>query len=109
LEDSSYDASDAGASEDDFGFVVGVVPKPNTRYPHPPTEHMHQLWQIFIENVDPLTKVVHVPTLQPAIQKATTEIGSVPRSFEALMFAIYSAAVMSLKDDECKRSLVEPR
>lgn len=70
---------------------------------------MHQLWEIFIENVDPLTKVVHVPTLQPAIQKATTEIGSVPRSFEALMFAIYSAAVMSLKDDECKRRLGEPR
>jgi hypothetical protein len=109
LEDSSYDASDAGASEDDFGFVVGVVPKPNTRCPHPPNEHMHQLWQIFIENVDPLTKVVHVPTLQPAIKKATTEIGSVPRSFEALMFAIYSAAVMSLKDDECKRRLGEPR
>ena len=33
----------------------------------------------------------------------------VPRNFEALMFAIYAAAVMSLNDDECKRRLGEPR
>ena len=109
MEASSYEESDAGASEDDFGFVMGVVPKPNTRCPHPPPERMHQLWQIFIENVDPLTKIVHVPTLQPGIEKATSDIESVPRSFEALMFAIYSTAVMSLKDDECKRRLGEPR
>ena len=108
-ESSSYEASDAGASEDDFGFVLGVLPKPNTRCPHPPTERIHELWQIFIDNVDPLTKIVHVPTLRPAIVKATTDIGSIPRSFEALMFAIYSVAVLSLKDDECKRRLGEPR
>lgn len=109
LEESSDEASAEGASEDDFRFVLGMVPKSNTRCPHPPTEGIHQLWQIFIENVDPLTKFVHVPTLQPAMEKATTDIGSVPRNFEALMFAIYSAAVMSLKDDDCKRRFGEPR
>jgi Fungal specific transcription factor domain len=61
-----------------------------------------------IDNVDPLTKVVHVPTLQSAIEKATIDIGIIPRRFEALMFMIYSAAVMSLKD-EYKRRLGEPR
>lgn len=50
-----------------------------------------------------------MPSLQPAIQKATTNIESVPRNFEALMFAIYAAAVMSLDDDECKRRLGGPR
>lgn len=52
---------------------------------------------------------MHVPSLQPAIQKATTDIERVPRNFEALMFAIYAAAVMSLDDDECKRRLGGPR
>ena len=89
--------------------MLSSQPKSNTRARHPPPDRIHQLWQIFIENVDPLTKVVHVPTLQPAIQKAASNIGTVPRSFEALMFAIYSAAVMSLKDDECKQRLGEPR
>lgn len=81
----------------------------STRSGHPLPERIHQLWQIFIDNIDPLTKVVHVPTLRPAIQKATSNIGTIPRSFEVLMFAIYGAAVMSLKDDECKQRLGEPR
>ena len=84
-------------------------PKSNSRSRHPPPERIHQLWQIFIENVDPLTKVVHVPTLRPAIQKAASNIPTIPRSFEALMFAIYGAAVMTLKDDECKQRFYEPR
>lgn len=51
---------------------------------------------------------MHVPSLQPAIQKATTSIERVPRNFEALMFAIYAAGVMSLNDDECKERLGGP-
>ena len=89
--------------------MLSSQPKSNTRVRHPPPDRIHQLWQIFIENVDPLTKVVHVPTLQPAIQKAASNVETVPRGFEALMFAIYGAAVMSLKDDECKQRLGEPR
>ncbi|KAF2807396.1 mitogen-activated protein kinase [Mytilinidion resinicola] len=109
LEDSSNDASDLEAFEDDFGFVLNSQSKSNTRCRHPPPERILQIWQIFVENVDPLTKVVHVPTLRSAIQKAASIIGAIPRSFEALMFAIYGAAVMTLKDDECEERLGEPR
>ncbi|KAI1374242.1 fungal-specific transcription factor domain-containing protein [Hypoxylon crocopeplum] len=109
LGDSSDDANDLEAFDDDFGFVLDNQLKPHTKSRHPPPEDILQLWQIFIENIDPLTKVVHVPTLRPAIQKATSNIEAVPRSFEALMFAIYSAAVMSLTNDECKQRLCEPR
>ena len=104
-----YEESDASDSDDGDVFVLGVAKKFNDRYSHPSTERIHQLWQIFIENVDPLTKIVHVPSLQPAIQKATIDIERIPRNFEALMFAIYAAAVMSLTDDECKRRLGELR
>lgn len=81
----------------------------NTNRSHPSPERILQLWQIFLENVDPLTKLVHVPTLSLAIQKAAENLESVPRTFETLMFAIYSVAVMSLKDDDCRSSLGEPR
>jgi hypothetical protein len=52
---------------------------------------------------------VHVPTLHPAIEKAIAKIELVPRGFEALMFAIYSMAVLSLTEDECKDILGETR
>lgn len=109
LEDSSDEASDVSESDDELGFVLSIASKPNYRYSHPPIESIHQLWQIFVENVDPLAKVVHVPSLQPAIQKAATDMDKVPRPFEALMFAIYATAVMSLKDNECQRRLGESR
>jgi len=53
--------------------------------------------------------LVHVPTLEPAIEKAIANIQHVPRGFEALMFAIYSAAVLTLTDDNCRASLGEGR
>ncbi|KAH7166408.1 mitogen-activated protein kinase [Dactylonectria macrodidyma] len=109
FEDYSNDSSDPASSDDDFSFVLDSRPKAKARPRHPPPERIHQLWQIFIDNVDPLTKVVHVPSLRPAIQKAASNLNSVPRGFEALMFAIYSAAVMSLSNDECKQRLCELR
>jgi len=96
-------------SDDDFGYVLSPQPKVSSRPRHPQAGRIQQLWSIFQENVDPLTKVVHVPELDPAMQRACSDAESVSRSFEALMFAVYSAAVMSLSDDECKALLNEPR
>jgi hypothetical protein len=89
--------------------VLGIQAKSNTKSCHPPPKYIQQLWQIFIENVDPLTKIIHIPTLRPAIEKAASNLRTVPRSFDALMFAIYSVAVMSLTDEECKERLCESR
>ncbi|ETS77902.1 hypothetical protein PFICI_09964 [Pestalotiopsis fici W106-1] len=106
LHECSIDSED---SEDDFGFVLGIQPRPDPKSRHPPPEGIQELWKIFIENIDPLTKVLHVPSLWPAVNKAANNIEVIPRAFEALMFAIYSAAVMSLGDDECKSRLNAPR
>jgi hypothetical protein len=59
--------------------------------------------------VNPLTKIVHVPTLQPAMEKAASNMQKVPSGFQALMFAICSMAVVSLTDDECKNMLGEAK
>ena len=43
------------------------------------------------------------------MQKAASNTSNIPRGFEALMFSIYSAAVMSLKENQCKQILGEHR
>ena len=43
------------------------------------------------------------------MEKAITNIDQIPRGFEALVFAIYSMAVLSLTEDECKEILEETR
>ncbi|KAF3018414.1 hypothetical protein E8E14_003034 [Neopestalotiopsis sp. 37M] len=109
LDDSLSAVVDTDESEDDLGFVLGIQSRPEHKSRHPSPEGIQELWKIFVENIDPLTKTVHVPSLLPAITKAANNIQAIPRGFEALMFAIYSAAVMSLSDDECKTRLGEPR
>jgi hypothetical protein len=59
--------------------------------------------------VDPLTKIVHVPSLQLAIETAITDIERIPRGFEALMFAIYSLAIVSLTEGQCQELHGESR
>ncbi|KIW94101.1 uncharacterized protein Z519_05417 [Cladophialophora bantiana CBS 173.52] len=107
-EDSTDNTSEDEPSHDDFAYVLGRNATV-TISSHPPPQLINQLWQIFIRNVNPLTKVVHVPSLQCAIEKATNSIEHIPRGFEALMFAIYTTAILSLTQDECKQILGETR
>ncbi|KFZ11464.1 hypothetical protein V501_04749 [Pseudogymnoascus sp. VKM F-4519 (FW-2642)] len=108
-DDSENDGSDGEASDDDFSFVLGSKSPITTPPSHPPAEIIRQLWQTFIENVNPLMKVVHIPSLQTAMDKAISNIENIPRGFEALMFAIYHIAIISLTDDECKEVTGETR
>jgi hypothetical protein len=90
--------------------VLGLTPTlSSNKPPHPPVNQVFELWQIFQENIDPLVKLVHVPTLQNAIQEATCNLEKIPRSLEALLFAIYSVAVMSLEDHDCEQRFGESR
>ncbi|KFX98983.1 hypothetical protein V490_02004 [Pseudogymnoascus sp. VKM F-3557] len=107
-DDSENDESGSEASHDDFSFVLGGK-SPITAPSHPPAEIIRQLWQTFIDNVNPLIKVVHIPSLQIAMDKAISNIENIPRGFEALMFAIYHIAVISLTDDECNEIMGETR
>src|SRR6185436_15612239 len=79
------------------------------RLHHPSADRIRKLWEIYMDSIDPLTKIIHVSTIRPAIEKAAADTGAIPRSFEALMFAIYSAAIMSLNEAECQQCFSSPR
>lgn len=67
------------------------------------------LWQTFLQNVNPLSKVIHAPLVQPIVIEASKDFDTVPKPSIALLFAIYSAAVMSLKEEDCERQLSAPK
>lgn len=69
---------------------------------HPEQVHMFRLWQIYLENVDPLLKVTHTPTLQPRIIEAAGNMANISPSLEALIFSIYCVSVLSLIEAECQ-------
>ena len=71
---------------------------------HPPQVHIFRLWQIYLDNVNPILKVTHTPTLQSRLLEAAADVTSITPPLEALMFSIYCVAVISLHDEECKSS-----
>lgn len=89
--------------------MFGAASKHNLTILHPNPVHIFKLWQVFLENVNPLTKIIHAPTLQQRILNASGDLGSIPEDLEALMFAIYCAALTSLDDNEVLQSFGEAR
>ncbi len=67
---------------------------------HPLPSQIPFMWQVYQENVDPILKVLHVPTMTQFIRDIRKNHDKLTPSTEALMFAIYYAAITSLDEDE---------
>ncbi|KAI0018415.1 hypothetical protein F4780DRAFT_771780 [Xylariomycetidae sp. FL0641] len=69
---------------------------------HPEPVNMMRLWQLYLDNVNPLLKLTHTPTLQRRIIGATGSTSLIDPSLEALMFGIYCMSVSTLTEDVCQ-------
>jgi hypothetical protein len=69
---------------------------------HPPPERALEFWAIFKENVDPLVKVLHIPTFEPVFLDAIAQPDKIHKSLEPLIFAIYYGAVTSIMPKDCE-------
>ncbi|KAJ4503858.1 hypothetical protein HRR83_008665 [Exophiala dermatitidis] len=110
---SDEDTDDADEAEyNNMDYLLCMAPSTiGIETLHPSGDHILQLWDVFRANVDPLTKIIHAPSLDKAVRKASSvpNLQSLPRSLECLLFAIYSTAILSLRDFECRRRFNEPR
>ncbi|KAJ3463647.1 hypothetical protein MRS44_008433 [Fusarium solani] len=72
---------------------------------HPSPSQIPFYWQTFIENVNPLVKLFHIPTLSKTIRSIQGRVRSLSPPEEALIFAIYFAAVGSMALEEVRELL----
>lgn len=82
-----------------FGYSSQMV---ETLTLHPSPEHIPVYWLLYKENVDPLVKVLHVPTFQATVLEARDRLHKIPKALDAMLFSIYYAAITSLTLEECK-------
>jgi hypothetical protein len=82
-------------------LLSGDDPSTNVEDLQPDPVHVFRLWQLFLDRVNPLTKIIHAPTVQPYVMEAAANISNVPLHHQALLFSIYSMAIFSLSDHEC--------
>ena len=108
--DESEASGDFASAPHSLDFLLGMSPTsaPLTSL-HPPPPLIYKLWQVFLDNINPLTKIIHRPTLQSAIFDASFNLDKVPKGLEALMFAIYASATFSISDTECTEMLHEEK
>lgn len=66
----------------------------------PNTQLALQLWSVYVKQVDPVLKILHIPTVQSIVVQTILEPRLAAPSTLALTFAIYYAAVTSMCSDE---------
>ena len=76
---------------------------------HPQPVQMFRLWQTFLDNVNPLSKLVHAPTVQAQVLDATSDLQNLPANTEALLLAVYTVALCSLSSEECSNIMGESK
>ncbi|KAF2440072.1 hypothetical protein P171DRAFT_435880 [Karstenula rhodostoma CBS 690.94] len=76
---------------------------------HPSPGQIFKLWQIYLDNINPLIKVFHAPSVQQIISNASGNLDEVPKNVECLMFCIFATALESLGNSECIAILGQPK
>src|SRR5450756_918017 len=66
---------------------------------HPGRFQATQLWQAFVNNVDPVAKILHIPTTQAKVFAAINNPTNIDKDLNALLFSIFFAATSSLSSD----------
>jgi hypothetical protein len=66
---------------------------------YPDTQLALRLWNVYVKSVDPVLKILHIPTVQSIVLATILDPGSAQSSTVALTFAIYFAAVTALCHD----------
>ncbi|KAL8819178.1 MAG: hypothetical protein Q9223_002331 [Gallowayella weberi] len=94
------------------GFIFNFnTPKIDLRCLHPNPIHIESMCTIYLHNVDPISRILHKPTLRKFISGAKDHLDTMPggNKMQALMFAMYFAAITSLTPEECMASFREEK
>lgn len=69
---------------------------------HPSPEITQRLKDVFVDRVDALMKIIHLPTFWDLLAKTQENPFKVQKSAQALVFAFYLATITSLDEHECQ-------
>ena len=112
---SSHQSFDDASPEDNLNagdFLLNGAATHSTselKKLHPKPLVIFRLWQIFLDDFNPLSKILHGPTTQQRLLDAIANLDDISKEWEALMFAIYLSAIRSMSADECQIMMGESK
>ncbi|ROT38976.1 hypothetical protein SODALDRAFT_149802 [Sodiomyces alkalinus F11] len=105
VEEQSPLSSSAVTPDDNVDLLLNDFSAIELEDVAPSPVQVFRLWQVFLERINPLTKLVHVPSLQPLVIEAAANHRNVPNNIQCLLFAIYLVCTVSLSESECRQML----
>ncbi|KAK4153437.1 hypothetical protein C8A00DRAFT_15318 [Chaetomidium leptoderma] len=106
---SASDQEDVGFPSDPFtGTFIGS-PQLGLLQHHPTHQDAMMLWDTHTENVEPLCKILHLPSTRSMVERISREPAMASKPDECLLFAIYHFAVFSMADGETTTKLGHSR
>lgn len=110
-EQHSENEDDGMPTDGSCELIMGLSSSPDISLKslQPSPANIRHLWQVFLENVNPLSKLIHRPTTAALIDRACNQIQNLEKADEVLLFGIYLSAVVSLTAEQCRRLLRETR
>jgi hypothetical protein len=67
---------------------------------YPDTQLALRLWNVYVKSVDPVLKILHIPTVQSTVVETILDPKSAQSCIVALTYAIFFAAVTALCHDD---------
>ncbi|KAF3393744.1 Transcription factor vrtR1 [Penicillium rolfsii] len=81
----------------------------STLHCHPSHTDAMQLWKTYTENVEPICKVLHIPSTGVMIESVSQRPEIASKAEECLMFSIYHCAIFSISEEECMKMFNQDR
>lgn len=108
---SGQSPADTNTSQSSVLFGSSPLHQRELRLLHPPPAQLTALFYFYQQNVDPMVKLLHIPSLRNLVMRASANIDAIPSGnyVEALLFAMYYAAITSLTQEECLHNFHDGR
>ncbi|KAJ0286342.1 hypothetical protein Brms1b_004146 [Colletotrichum noveboracense] len=104
-EEQSVLGSDAVTPDDNVDLLLNDFAAIDLEDVTPSPVQIFRLWQVFLERVNPITKLIHVPSLQPLVVEAAANHSNVANNAQALLFSIYLVATLTMTEAEARQML----
>lgn len=90
------------SSAEQNGLLLGNYPRiENLASLHPQVQILPKLQEVYIDRVDPLMKILHLPTFWSSLMDVLQNPQNVSKSLEAVVFSFYLATISALEEGEC--------
>ncbi|KAM3429088.1 hypothetical protein MY4824_008456 [Beauveria thailandica] len=74
---------------------------------HPTTQCLYALRDMYVDRIDPLMKIIHIPTFWALVWQAAERKEEVSKPIEAAVFCFYFGTISVLEETDCERLFKE--